>query len=93
MGLGTIRLAGRFLRGLPGPLCVDLGAHDLATPDNLSRLGAHDCALHRHRCQFAIHDTLRYRASGTLPIGQVAVTAGKCPNVLQIGTSFFAQSF
>ena len=66
MGLGTIRLAGRFLRGLLGALCVDLGANDLAA----SRLGAHDCALHRHCCQFAIHDTLRYRASGTLPIGQ-----------------------
>ena len=57
MELSAIGFAGRLLR-VPGGLGVDLGAHDLAAPDDLSPLGAHGWALQRHPRKFAIHDTL-----------------------------------
>ena len=59
MELSAIGFAGRLLR-VPGGLGVDLGAHDLAAPDDPSPLGAHGWALQRHPRKFA----------RTLPIGQ-----------------------
>jgi hypothetical protein len=47
MGLGAIRLTGGLRGRLSGALGADLGAHDLAASDDLSRFGAHGEALQR----------------------------------------------
>ena len=57
MDLTAIGPAGRLLPSRAA-LGVDLGAHDLAAPDDPSPLGAHGWALQRHPRKFAIHDTL-----------------------------------
>jgi hypothetical protein len=53
-----------------------LGAHDLATPDDLSRFGVHGWRLQRHGRGLAIHDEEQAGAADAFPLGQAKALPG-----------------
>jgi hypothetical protein len=62
-----------------------LGAHDLATPDDLSRFGVHGWRLQRHGRGLAIHDEEQAGAADAFPLGQ----AKACQDSVAVGLSQF----